>query len=693
MNKLFTCLLFLLGFFSTQVLAQRENDNWYFGNNAGLSFASTPPVPLLNGAMVTYEATASVSDAAGKLLFYTNSVDVWNRNHQPMANGQVIGGHESAAQGAVIVKNPANANQYYIFVVDGCDNRLQGGLKYSVVDMTQNGGLGAVTQRAVQLSAISVTERVTAVPHANGRDFWIITHGWGSNTFYCYQLSGLGISTIPVATSVGQVHSGGGGAFGNANAVGYMKASPNSAKLAVAKRDSNVELFDFNNATGQLANGVMLPQFYRSYGVAFSADNSRLYTTTLDGNSIYQFNVLAGSASAIANSAVLVGTTPFGAYAGALQLGPDEKIYVAQFGSSSLGRIDNPNTLGVACGFRSSSISLGGRLSQLGLPNFPSTPLIVAPTVTFAASAVCLGTASSFVASVNPLQPSTTLAWTFGEPASGAANSGTGTTPTHTYAQAGTYNVTLSVTAAGLPNPIVTTLPVVVNALPTVSLGLPVQQVCQGSSVLLNAGPQLAGTTYRWQDGSTNATLVAFVTGVYTVDVTSAAGCSSRASTSVQVLPAPVIELGPEPRQLCDGQTTLLSVGAQPAGSTYRWQDGSTASTFEAVAAGTYSVVVTTPAGCSSKKEIVVNDAGCPFMIPNIITPNGDKTNEFFVLKGLAPQAWKLEIYNRWGTRVYQTASYNNDWNAAGQSAGVYYYLLRHTTDGRQFRGWLEVVR
>lgn len=295
MEKLFTCLVALLYLSAHNLYAQRENQNWYFGNRAAISFAGVSPAALPNSAMVTYEAAASVSDATGNLLFYTNGVNIWDRNNQFMANGQVIGGHESASQGVVIVKKPGTATQYYVFVVDGCDNQLAGGLKYSLVDMAQNGGLGAVTNRAAQLSTISMTEKVTAVPHANGRDFWIVTHGWQSSLFYCFLLSPSGIATTPVVTNIGLVHAGGGGSFGNANAVGYMKASPNSRKFASSMRDNIFELFDFDPSTGQFSNYVPLRQFYRSYGVAFSPDGTKLYGSTLDGGEIYQFDLLAGS--------------------------------------------------------------------------------------------------------------------------------------------------------------------------------------------------------------------------------------------------------------------------------------------------------------------------------------------------------------------------------------------------------------
>jgi len=373
MKKISTALAILIFGWNSPVFAQQENQNWYFGNNAGLSFSTGAPTALTNSSMVTYEAAASISDAGGRLLFYTNCVNVWNGNHQVMANGLTLGGQETASQGALILRKPGNSTQYYIFVMDGCDNQLAGGLKYSIVDMTQQNGLGSITSKANQVSNVRLTEKLTAVRHANGKDYWILVHGWETNNFYSYLFTGDGVSTTPVVTSIGSVHRGGGGSFGNANAVGYMKASPAGTKVALGKRDENFELFDFDNATGQLSNYVSLPNFYRSYGVEFSPDGFRLYGTTLDGNQIYQFNLQAGSAAAIAASATRVGLSLGSEYAGALQLGPDGKIYVALYNRSTLGVIETPNALGSSAGYRNDGPSLGGRLCQIGLPNFPNT--------------------------------------------------------------------------------------------------------------------------------------------------------------------------------------------------------------------------------------------------------------------------------------------------------------------------------
>ncbi|MEX0361238.1 MAG: hypothetical protein AB3N10_09680, partial [Allomuricauda sp.] len=75
--RLFCAVIAFLYFAQTQ--AQLEAAIWYFGQNAGLDFRSGTPVPLTDGALNTREGCATISDAAGNLIFYTDGSTVWNR--------------------------------------------------------------------------------------------------------------------------------------------------------------------------------------------------------------------------------------------------------------------------------------------------------------------------------------------------------------------------------------------------------------------------------------------------------------------------------------------------------------------------------------------------------------------------------------------------------------------------------------
>ena len=91
--------LLLLGFLYSLSLNSQAgpNSNWYFGNAAGISFNSGSPVALTNGALITTEGVATISDFSGNLLFYTNGVTVWDRNHSIRPNGNGLNGDVSIA--------------------------------------------------------------------------------------------------------------------------------------------------------------------------------------------------------------------------------------------------------------------------------------------------------------------------------------------------------------------------------------------------------------------------------------------------------------------------------------------------------------------------------------------------------------------------------------------------------------------
>jgi gliding motility-associated-like protein len=614
MRKLLLYLsLFTLLWTGNPAFCQRENSQWYFGAKAAISFSTIGnPTAVASSAMTAYEACASVADNTGNLLFYTNSETLWNKNHQVMTNGTVLGGNASCSQGALIVQNPGNAQQYYVFVLDASENMLNGGLKYNLVDMTRQGGLGEITHNQVQVSSGRLTEKLTAVPHANGRDTWVLVHGWQTNTFYAYLLTAAGLQP-PVATNIGAVHSGGGGVWNNSNSLGYMRVSPDGRKLAVGIWDQGFELSDFSTTTGQLSNYVPLTSVYQSYGVEFSRDSRLLYGTNYGGLSVFQYDLQAGSASAIANSGIQVGSTSN--YLGAIQAGPDGKLYLSVVFSSFLAVIDNPSVRGTGCGFRTNGVYLGNASSQTGLPNYPTVY-----SASFTGHTGCVGSAIPFASTVQLATNSTVATWNFGDPASGSANMTTGLTPTHTYATAGSYQVTLTVTPALPATPLIVTQAVTVYPLPTVSLGADTL-VCSSAVWTLRTSPQPVGTLYRWQDGSTTAIYVAHGPGLYSVEV--------RAPAT----------------------------------------------------------------GCSATASLRASAVDCPVFIPNIITPNGDSQNEFFILKGLTASDWHLRVFNRWGQQVYNQPRYDNRWNASGQADGLYYYLLDNTTSGERHRGWIEVVR
>ena len=408
------CLICLIAF---SVSAQQDN-NWYFGRMAGLNFSTGKPVAISNSAMSTMEGSACISDMNGQVLFYTDGIDVWNRQNHKMPHGTGLLGDQSTTQAAVIVPKPGSQTRYYIFTAD--DAGGPNGLTYSEVDMEADNGNGDVISANNQLIT-PVSEKITAVYHANGKDLWITTHQWGSNAFYSYKVTTMGVDPVPAISYAGLIIDG---AANSGHYAGWMSISPNGKKLASANGMFSIELFDFDNQTGMVSNAITLKSPAKCYGAEFSPNSKLLYVTS-DG-SVLQYQV---NATDVAASQTIVGNIDV---ASSIKLAPDSKIYVVnKYLSSALSVINNPNVVGTGCNFELDTINLGGNKTFVGLPNFLVTPYYL---LDIDAENDCDDTVVSFSA-IGTLE-SETVSWDFGD-----GSQSTNTTAIHTYASTGTYHV------------------------------------------------------------------------------------------------------------------------------------------------------------------------------------------------------------------------------------------------------------
>ncbi|MBK8472359.1 MAG: PKD domain-containing protein [Sphingobacteriales bacterium] len=365
---------------------EKMTNIWCFGGYAGLDFNNEPPSILIGSSMASYESCASIADSNGNLLFYSDGISVWDSNHDQMPNGFGLMGHSSTTQGSLIIKQPNSENIFYIFTLDDLTTGLVNGLRYTMIDMNLNGGLGDVIAGTKNTFLHHpCTEKLTAVRHCNNIDIWVVAHEWESNAFLAYLLTSSGLTTTPVVSNVGTIHIGGGGfMYDNWNAEGYLTASPDGNRLALAiTKMDRFEVFDFDNTTGMVTNPIVLqsPDYYYSYGVAFSPDATKLYATSLWNRTLYQFDLSAGTATDIVNSATLIATAN-AQYIGALQLAPDGKIYLSKYNENFLAAIGNPNALGTACNYAENAVSLGTAYAQFGLPNFAPYHFDPSPNIT-----------------------------------------------------------------------------------------------------------------------------------------------------------------------------------------------------------------------------------------------------------------------------------------------------------------------
>ena len=443
-------LLFLS--YSFFVFSQGQANNWYFGNKAGLSFNNGTPEVLTDGEIITIEGVCTISDKDGNLHLYSDGSTVWDRNHNIMPNGTDLLGDSSSTQSGILVPHPKfnedpSYHIYYLITVD--DNSGSDGLRYNIIDMNLNGGLGDLTLKNELLNPSS-TEKVTAIHHANKRGYWVIAHERGNNNFVSYLIDGTTINTTPVVSSIGSIT----GTTFVENSAGYLKASPDGKKLANAI-STGIEIYDFDNSTGALSNLIFIPYSSSNqtlnYGVEFSPNSKYVYTSIIDigsGDStkLFRYDISLGNATAIENSRIeLISTSNCrnDYQIGALQLAPDGNIYVAQsilntvFDYEYLGVIKNPDAIFPS--YNCQEILFTTAYSRLGLPAFVQSFFI---TNMLDADGFCLNQPTQFTLSSTDTIDS--VLWNFGD-----GNTSAEMNPSHTYTNPGTYNVVATITSGG----------------------------------------------------------------------------------------------------------------------------------------------------------------------------------------------------------------------------------------------------
>jgi hypothetical protein len=411
-NKLILPFVFLLT--SACLFAQQQNRNWYFGNQAGINFPTSGlPTAITNSAIFTNEGCASISDGSGNLLFYTNGVNVWDKNNNVMPNGSGLNGDPSSTQSSVIVPKPGSTSKYYIFTVAviGSSN----GLRYTIVDMSLAGFTGnnppngdvvsGIATKNVVMTTNVVYEKVAVYKKPDCTGYWIVAHEAASDKFLEYSLTSAGVSAVttfslPVAWALGTTN-----VLGYENSYGYLKFSPDGKALAMALFGlDRVVLYKFDPLTGVISSWTSLTHstyLKHVYGVEFSpafdfstippgggtagTPGNYLYTTSTGTGQHYlsQLDLSLSSSAAIMAARVTINVYvplagPYHGF-GALQLGPDGRIYVARGGETRLAYINDPNLPAIStatngCNYKTGmdAIDLGGKTCYIGLPNLVS---------------------------------------------------------------------------------------------------------------------------------------------------------------------------------------------------------------------------------------------------------------------------------------------------------------------------------
>lgn len=364
-------LFFAVIFCSFIVTGQNEGSIWYFGANAGLDFNTSPPTPLADGQINTLEGSATIADANGQILFYTDGTKAYDKNHQLMPNGAGgLGGDTSSSQSAVVVPYPGHSDTYFLFTVSAYVNS---NLVYSLVDMSLNNGSGDILPNAKAIPVLNATgEYIQATLSGDGTFWWVLTHKSGTSDYYAYKLTSDGFDLDnPVISSTGTASTGQGD-------IGFLKFNNIGTKIVRTSYISNYfNLSDFDNNTGVVSNTLHIP-LQSAYGAEFSPNSRFLYVSAYSSMGLRQYDLEAGTSAAdIAASAFSYSNIN----TGAIQTAPNGKIYSSRYGASALDVIHAPNLAGASANFQLDGQSLGGATVQLGLTNIISSLVSQGPPV------------------------------------------------------------------------------------------------------------------------------------------------------------------------------------------------------------------------------------------------------------------------------------------------------------------------
>jgi PKD repeat protein len=351
--------------------------NWTIGNNILLEFGDS--VKVGSSSVHTSEAFASFSTKSGKLLYYSDAVNLYDSNHSVIS---ALKGDKSSVQGVSI-----SGSDSVISVLTTTDIGRSNGAHFYIFEN------GIKTTERKILSP--VCEMQGKVKHANQRDEWFVLHKFQSDNIYIFLLKNKNIMCPLITQSQNYIGNKG------SNAPGELIFSPSGAKLALSiyslneiNADGVVELYDFNNVTGQVSHLVNTPKLWLPIHSIFSPDESKLFVSER-GKNLIQYDLEFLNTDSLDNSANIIWTAN-GTFSNmALQYGSRNNIYGAIPDSLFVSEIKFPNEMGVNVDLNISKIDLKGNELSYGLPNFNAS-YFYTPSIDFAYTEDCWGHSYNF---------------------------------------------------------------------------------------------------------------------------------------------------------------------------------------------------------------------------------------------------------------------------------------------------------
>jgi len=485
---------FILFLISVNVtIAQKHDHTLLFGYDGGEASPNDPEgcvttMTFEDGAakfvdnqvinMSFNDTNVSMSDEAGNLIFYYNGVYIENAEFKPMEGGDTLNVWEDLGsdtpQGGIALPYPGQPGKYILFheTEDYFAIPLWSfegvALYYSIIDMAENNGLGRVTERKTLLLADTLSYgQLTAVRHANGRDWWLLVGESHTNRFYSFRIDISGIQLVNIQSIGSPRKDGFGHSYFSPDGTKYMS----SHAIDFGPNGEYIYIYDFDRCSGLLSNVKEIHLLGNvGSGIAISPNSRFLYCAVEEY--LYQYDLESAN---IIGSRITVGTynghvDPFPTKFDKCFLAPDGKIYVVtSSGSRTLHLVNRPDEVGSGCDFQQPGIRLPcyNANSFPHFPNYRLGPLDGSACDTLEIDNLPISWWRSEQDTLDPLlvafhdlsyyEPDT-WAWDFGDPTSGLNNSSVERHPEHLFSAAGEYEVCLTVSNANASNTLCRTL-------------------------------------------------------------------------------------------------------------------------------------------------------------------------------------------------------------------------------------------
>jgi len=423
-------LTFISFFIPILSLAQCYDCFWNLDDSLVVNFSTGVPVVEnhnINTNNVACTYTTSFWDTANNRLYFSNGVNIWNRDFEYLLGGTdttpVQAGTFTQMRNVFIPFRTLNKTYWIRSRFHGV--YLNNFIEVGVIDNTGDNGKGELVSRDTLLnaayanntSAVSpnpISGAFCVVKHGNGLDWWLIFPVFNSNTYITYLLQNDTFNG-PYYQQVGD--SIGSGGF---DGQGQIQESADGTRICHAKYCKAVNVFDFDRFTGMLtlthsaltsSNTVFNGGSF--YEAEFSQNGNILYIS--NGFRIVQCDLTDPNWYAN-RTTIFTGdtTSSYGASMFSIKRFSDNKIYIGGFSNNLpvqspniydnyLWRIDNPNIVGPSCGLDTMAVYLWPNQPPTNSLHFYINLLPYIPNYT-------LGELTSSGISQNEFSPQITLA-------------------------------------------------------------------------------------------------------------------------------------------------------------------------------------------------------------------------------------------------------------------------------------------